>query len=965
MMEEKKKEKKPTMYKRIKTYFGYGPKKKKPTHDDSDDEDPSPPPPRPAPQKPSSLKKESSLTNKRDGAPPSPPPAKEQGGKKRSNTKTKKGHHAQQQQQERQPASLMYADEELDAQELEAMVAAEVAKVKAKFAKPPVAAEPKPLPPQYAKDVPLKPLEKRQKPHKWMEPPDIKPAVGAREPDPDRKFVPSEHARQPHVMLHHVPLAERTYARYPPGTGPYFGGPTFPPKQKENKEKENKKKKKEEEKEESSTSSSSAAAAANTVQFVVIVTVLCFAPILVELARVVLLGRRRVAVSMTAWIITSVAVMLGGVGFFNVTRKPFTRWLLRVACSVGVNEKDVDVVVAGVAGITGAVGCVLTYSASVAIQWLLVGRGWGTFLFSLLIGAASVVFHEHRTLQRSKLKRALTVYYDAEKNAEGLNALMGKGSEVNKSEVSFAVTTPQWIRYQDAELVGWLNVFLARTWPFYNRALCNTVRSVVEPLLEEHRPGSIISKLYFDRLDLGDVPIQINNVKLLGSKSEEMGLSLEFDIAWVGRSNIMLNAKTALGTNIAIGVKDVEVYAKVQITLQPLTPTLCPFGGLLVTLTEKPLFEFDLELPLGLEGTVSNKLQDWLETFLSDVLGEALVWPERIVVPVADDELPIRLPSGETVTHKWYVDNVLRLRNIGIICIDAKCANHVPSSDLLSKSDAYMRVHVKGPTKAKTEVIMNNNDPEWNESLYVLVDDVAARQLTIEIMDSDEGDFGSDDVIGKTTLPLDDLTPHEPKDMWLEFPETQKRNARNKKPPMTANIEVTYIPFDAVGSSSGPSTKTQSGAVKSLAGIGMLTARLVRGTGLKSADSNGFSDPFCKVFMHKAWLGEKQTKKKDADLIKYKSKVIKKTLNPEWNEIYEFVGVRYSSYLHVECYDRDTGYITNSKDSLGSFKFDISQVFDDGKGGTLAEVERDFKLEGDKTIKGTITMKLQWQPFSM
>jgi|AntAceMinimDraft_5_1070358.scaffolds.fasta_scaffold221274_1 hypothetical protein len=41
--------------------------------------------------------------------------------------------------------------------------------------------------------------------------------------------------------------------------------------------------------------------------------------------------------------------------------------------------------------------------------------------------------------------------------------------------------------------------------------------------------------------------------------------------------------------------------------------------------------------------------------------------------------------------------------------------------------------------------------------------------------------------------------------------------------------------------------------------------------------------------------------------------VIKKTLDPEWNETYEFVGVRKSSVLRVECYDRDVGYVTNSK----------------------------------------------------
>ena len=172
------------------------------------------------------------------------------------------------------------------------------------------------------------------------------------------------------------------------------------------------------------------------------------------------------------------------------------------------------------------------------------------------------------------------MYYDVEKNAEGLNELMGKSADVDKSAVTFAVTTPQWIRYQDAELVTWLNGFLARAWPFYNRALCSLIRRIVEPLLEEHRPG-LFSKLYFDSLDLGPEPIQLKYIKFMGAKAEGMGMSLELDLAWAGRSNIMLNAKTSIGNTIAIGVKDVEVYAKVQVTLQPLTPTLCPFGGLM------------------------------------------------------------------------------------------------------------------------------------------------------------------------------------------------------------------------------------------------------------------------------------------------------------------------------------------------------------------------------------------------
>jgi len=57
-----------------------------------------------------------------------------------------------------------------------------------------------------------------------MEPPDVKPALGIRAPDSSLKFVPYEHSAAPHEYLKHVPLADRDYARYPPGTGPFFGG---------------------------------------------------------------------------------------------------------------------------------------------------------------------------------------------------------------------------------------------------------------------------------------------------------------------------------------------------------------------------------------------------------------------------------------------------------------------------------------------------------------------------------------------------------------------------------------------------------------------------------------------------------------------------------------------------------------------------------------------------------------------
>lgn len=817
------------------------------------------------------------------------------------------------------------------------MIAAEVAAAMAKYAATPKPPPAPPMPAVYDADAPLKPNERRPKPHKWMESPDVKSPAGVRPPKKD--FVVSEHATAKHVKPERTPLASRDYSAYPQGTGVWFGGPSFP------------------EKKGAKASLMSASAAGNTMQFCVIVTAVSFSPLFLDLARTVM-RKENVALSLTRWVITAAAVFGFGFVSFTVMRKPFARWLMRVASAVGVSRAGSLVAAAGIAFFTGLVGAALTQATTTSLKWLLAGKGWTTFVTSVALAAGSVLYHEWRTRRRAMLKRALTVFADVEKSPDGLAALMGEPGKKDTMNFAMGLTeAPGWARFREDEIADWLNTFLARVWPFYNRSICNLVRSAVEPLLEDHRP-SMFRRIYFEKLDLGDQPIQLPKVRWLGTRSDGMGASIEVDLAWSGRAKIQLNARTSVST-IAIGVKDVEVYGKVQVTLQPLTPTLCPFYGLIVTLKEKPVLEFDLDLPLGLEGTVSTAIQDWLEELVANILNNTLVWPERLVIPIAADDLPVTMPDGAEVSHKWYVDNVLTLRNTGLICVKVKRAENVVGTDLLSKADSYVRLHVKGPNKSKTEVIMNDNDPTWNQSLYMLVDDVQERKLAIEVMDSDESGLSKDFRIASKEVPLPELglVANEAKDAWFEFPETAERNGA--RPPLRANLEITYVPFDVDGAGT-------SAMSKRLRGVGMLTVRLIRAKGLKAADSNGTSDPFCKVSMPKAAISESDAGNEREERIRYKSKVISKTLEPEWNETYEFVGVREDATLAVECYDRDKGYVTNSKKTLGSFDVVVARdVLAGGKSGmVVTETEKEFELRGDASVKGTVTLHLSWQPFA-
>uniref|UniRef100_A0A671SQX5 Extended synaptotagmin-3-like n=1 Tax=Sinocyclocheilus anshuiensis TaxID=1608454 RepID=A0A671SQX5_9TELE len=81
----------------------------------------------------------------------------------------------------------------------------------------------------------------------------------------------------------------------------------------------------------------------------------------------------------------------------------------------------------------------------------------------------------------------------------------------------------------------------------------------------------------------------------------------------------------------------------------------------------------------------------------------------------------------------------------------------------------------------------------------------------------------------------------------------------------------------------------------------------------------------------------------------FKTKTIKETLNPRWNEVYEFViHEAPGQELEVKLYDEDT----DADDFLGRFSLDCGDVKKD------REIDEWFTLEDIET--GQIHMKLQW-----
>jgi len=126
-----------------------------------------------------------------------------------------------------------------------------------------------------------------------------------------------------------------------------------------------------------------------------------------------------------------------------------------------------------------------------------------------------------------------------------------------------------------------------------------------------------------------------------------------------------------------------------------------------------------------------------------------------------------------------------------------------------------------------------------------------------------------------------------------------------------------------------------------LHGSGTLRIHLSHALGLRSMDSNGFSDPYVKLSLGKH---------------KAKSKVIKKTLNPRWDEEFHWRGVLQefvSHPLNVACWDYD---LVGRNDSLGETQVDLSGL------QSARQLECKALLTDHQARPGEVYLTVTWDP---
>ncbi|XP_054412437.1 multiple C2 and transmembrane domain-containing protein 1 isoform X6 [Pongo abelii] len=252
-------------------------------------------------------------------------------------------------------------------------------------------------------------------------------------------------------------------------------------------------------------------------------------------------------------------------------------------------------------------------------------------------------------------------------------------------------------------------------------------------------------------------------------------------------------------------------------------------------------------------------------------------------------------------------------------------------------SDPYVKFKIGGKEVFRSKIIHKNLNPVWEEKACILVDHLR-EPLYIKVFDYD---FGlQDDFMGSAFLDLTQLELNRPTDVTLTLKDPHYPDhdlgiillSVILTPKEGESRDVTMLMRKSWKRSSKELSENEVGgsyfSVKSLfwrfqtqslrlsdlhrkshLWRGIVSITLIEGRDLKAMDSNGLSDPYVKFR-----LGHQ----------KYKSKIMPKTLNPQWREQFDFhLYEERGGIIDITAWDKDAG---KRDDFIGRCQVDLSAL---------------------------------------
>ncbi|KAL3646048.1 Synaptotagmin-5 [Castilleja foliolosa] len=499
---------------------------------------------------------------------------------------------------------------------------------------------------------------------------------------------------------------------------------------------------------------------------------------------------------------------------------------------------------------------------------------------------------------------------------------------------------PSWVVFSERQKLTWLNHHLNKIWPYVDEAASEVIRSSMEPILEQYIPATLAS-LKFSKFTLGTVAPQFTGVTIIEGEPDE--IIMEFDLQWDGNPKIVLDIKTKVGVTLPIQVKNIGFTGVFRLIFKPLVDEFPCFGALCYSLREKKNLDFSLKVVGGDVSTIPG-VSDALEETIRDAIEDSITWPVRKIVPI--------LPGDYSY---------LELKPVGTLDVKLIEAKGLTNKDIVGKSDPFAELFVRPlRDRIKTSKTKNNQtSPIWNEHFEFVVEDVSTQHLTIRVYD-DEG-IQSSELIGCAQVPLVELQAGKVKDVWLKLVKDLQiqKDMKNRG---QVHLELIYCPFDAESEildrfdphirlttvekaftqAIDPTKSASPIRKKDFIVRGVLSVKVISADDLPAKDITGKCDPFVELRMKKSEQN-------------FKTRVLSDTLNPIWNQTFEFVvedGLH--ELLILEVYDHDTF----GKDKIGRCIMTLTRAILEG------EFTDSYPIDGPGSGRLNLSIKWTRQPIN-
>lgn len=483
---------------------------------------------------------------------------------------------------------------------------------------------------------------------------------------------------------------------------------------------------------------------------------------------------------------------------------------------------------------------------------------------------------------------------------------------------------PLWIKSPDYDRVDWLNKFILDMWPYLEKAICCNIRIMVEPVFAEYIGKYKFEAIEFEKLSLGTLPPTVHGMKVYETNEKE--LVMEPVIRWAGNPNIILCLRV-LSLHIKIQLVDLQIFMAPRIKLKPLVPTFPCFANIVVSLMEKPHVDFGMKL-LGGDIMSIPGLYRFIQETIKKQIANLYLWPHTFEIPILD------------------ASTLAATQPVGILHVKVIRATKLLKMDFLGASDPYVKLKLSGDTLPvkKTTIIRKNLNPEWNENFKLIVKDPESQILHLQVYDWDK--VGAHDRLGMQLVPLNLLKPQEKKEFVLDLlKHTDISDHQDKKRRGQLVVELTFVPFkDEGGSFNG--LPNGYGRIESevdkvfdddaLSGAGLLSV-IVQGA--EDVEGERHNNPYALVIFR----GEKK-----------KTKMLRKTRNPLWNEEFQFMldEPPLQEKIHIAVMSKRTGISFWSKESLGHVQINLNDVVHNGR------INEKYHLIDSRN--GVIHVEIRW-----